>query len=82
MKAKIELLSDLCTSAGDGQASIVDTEVCFDDFGLPFIPAKRLKGLLKESLIEVLEARVIRFEILVIVEALFNQGGFLLVMLI
>jgi len=45
---RMELKSDLCPSSGDGFAGFVDTDVCFDDFGLPYIPSKRLKGCLRE----------------------------------
>ena len=45
---KIELLSDLCVADGNGYNSSVDIEVCQDVYGLPYIPAKRLKGCLRE----------------------------------
>ncbi|MDR0999894.1 MAG: hypothetical protein LBL96_03695 [Clostridiales bacterium] len=51
---KMELLSDLCPASGDGFAGFVDTDVCFDDKGLPFIPAKRLKGVLRECALDIL----------------------------
>lgn len=46
---KITLKSDLCTASGDGFASSVDTDVCYDECGLPYIPARRLKGCLREA---------------------------------
>lgn len=45
---KIELLSDLCVSDGGVYNCIVDTDICYDSYGLPYIPAKRLKGCLRE----------------------------------
>lgn len=45
---RIELLSDLCAADGNGYNSSVDVDVCHDDCGLPYIPAKRLKGCLRE----------------------------------
>ena len=45
---RIELLSDLCVADGSGYNSSVDVDVCQDAYGLPYIPAKRLKGCLRE----------------------------------
>ncbi len=45
---KIQLISDLCISDGGVYNSSLDTDVCYDKFGFPFIPAKRLKGCLRE----------------------------------
>jgi CRISPR-associated protein Csx10 len=50
----MKLLSDLCPASGDGFAGFVDTDVCFDDLGLPYIPAKRLKGCLRECGLDIL----------------------------
>lgn len=41
--------------SGTGRGSLIDADIVFDDYGLPYFPAKRLKGLLRESAIEVLE---------------------------
>ncbi|WP_080835327.1 RAMP superfamily CRISPR-associated protein [Cohnella massiliensis] len=48
MKFVLELLSPLCPAIGEGSAGIIDTEVAVDEFGIPEIPAKRLKGCLLE----------------------------------
>lgn len=41
---------------GSGQADVnVDAEIVHDAFGLPYFPAKRFKGLLYESAVEVFE---------------------------
>lgn len=41
---------------GSGQANInIDAEIVHDTFGLPYFPAKRFKGLLYESAVEVFE---------------------------
>lgn len=52
---KIKLLSDLCSGSGDTFNSRVDTDVVYDDYGLPFIPAKRIKGCIRESLLELID---------------------------
>lgn len=55
MKLKIELLSDLCTYSGDAFNSYVDTDVVYDQFGIPYIPAKRIKGCIRECALELVE---------------------------
>ena len=44
-RIKIELLSDMCVSDGGIYNSAIDTDICYDEYGFPYIPAKRLKGL-------------------------------------
>lgn len=48
-KISITLRSDLCTGSGYSYAGVVDNDVCYDDAGLPYIPARRLKGCLRET---------------------------------
>lgn len=48
-KIRIELCSDLCAAAGDGFGSIIDTDICTDRYGIPFIPARRIKGILRDA---------------------------------
>lgn len=49
MKLEITLMSDLCAGAGKHYSSIIDLDTSLDEYGLPYIPAKRLKGCLKEA---------------------------------
>ena len=50
----IKILSPI--HLGSGQADVnVDAEIVHDAFGLPYFPAKRFKGLLYESALEVRE---------------------------
>ena len=44
----ITLYSDLCTGNGYSYYGTIDSEAEHDEFGLPFIPARRLKGCLRE----------------------------------
>lgn len=44
----ITLYSDLCPGNGYSYYGTIDSEAEHDDFGLPFIPARRLKGCLRE----------------------------------
>lgn len=48
----IELLSPVCPGSGMGRAGIVDRDVTFNREGIPYIPARRLKGLLRDALID------------------------------
>lgn len=52
---RIELLSHGIIGRGESWGSLIDTDVIFDEVGLPYFPARRLKGLLKESSCEVVE---------------------------
>ena len=46
---KLTLKSDTLVGSGEGYSAIVDSDVVFDDCGIPYIPAKRVKGLLRDS---------------------------------
>ena len=48
-KLVITLNSDLCAAVGDGFSGNVDIDVCHDDKGVPIIPARRIKGCLKDA---------------------------------
>lgn len=52
---KIELLSDMCLYSGDIYNSLVDIDVVYDCHGLPYIPAKRIKGCIREAYIELMD---------------------------
>jgi len=45
----VQLKSDLCAASGDGFSSGIDIDICFGNNGLPLIPARRLKGCLREG---------------------------------
>ena len=47
-KILIELKSDLCVSDGGVYNSMIDMDICQDVHGFPYIPAKRLRGCLRE----------------------------------
>ncbi len=48
-RIKIELMSDLCVGSGYSHAGVIDADVSYDEYGLPFIPARRLKGCMREA---------------------------------
>jgi hypothetical protein len=45
----LELLSDTTFSRGEGTAGVVDTEVEHDEFGMPFVGGRTVRGLLRDS---------------------------------
>lgn len=49
---KITLLSDMCVSDGGVYNSMLDTDICSSPEGFPYIPAKRLRGCLRECALE------------------------------
>ena len=54
IKVAIEILSPI--HLGSGQADVnIDSDVIHDEYGFPYFPAKRFKGLLYESALEVQE---------------------------
>lgn len=55
MCLKIELLSDLCTYSGEIYNSLADIDVVYDRHGLPYIPAKRIKGCIREAYLELVD---------------------------
>ncbi len=53
--AKFTITTKSYTAVASGEgAGIIDSDVIYDNFGIPFIPAKRLKGLLRDSAQEIL----------------------------
>lgn len=46
---KITLRSDLCVGSGYSYAGVIDSDVTADNYGIPYIPARRLKGCMKEA---------------------------------
>ncbi|KPA11326.1 CRISPR-associated RAMP protein [Candidatus Magnetomorum sp. HK-1] len=41
--------SPTISASGEGFGAVLDTDIVYDDMGLPFIPAKRIKGCLRDS---------------------------------
>lgn len=46
---KITLKSDLCAGSGFSYAGLIDSDISYDKYGVPFISGRRLKGCMKES---------------------------------
>lgn len=69
-KLTLTVESNLLLGTGEG-IGIVDTDIVFDQNGFPYFPGRRLKGLLRESALEVCE---ITETDSVIVDSLFGNG--------
>lgn len=54
----IELKSNLICGSGEGWGNIVDSDSIHDEYGFPYIPARRIKGLLKEAAMELEDFQV------------------------
>lgn len=48
-RLQLELLSPTLVGSGEGFGAVIDADVVFDDLGLPYIPARRIKGCLREA---------------------------------
>ena len=56
MYIKLKLKSDLCAATGHGRGAYINTDINYDESsGLPYVPAKRLKGCLREAGLEILD---------------------------
>jgi len=49
MRIRMQLLSDAIPGSGISVAGVIDRDIHYDKRGLPYIPAKRIKGILRES---------------------------------
>lgn len=52
---ELDLLSPALPGSGTGFGSGIDSDVVFDELGLPVIPAKRIKGCLRDAVSEAYE---------------------------
>jgi len=62
---EIKLQSPTIAASGEGWGAVIDTDIVFDDLGLPFIPSKRIKGCLKDAaqdVVEMLDLAKINFD--------------------
>ncbi len=51
----VELITDALIGSGEGYGAIVDSDIVYDDLGIPYIPGKRMKGLLLDSAFEIID---------------------------
>lgn len=71
MKTTITTRSYVATSSGESRG-IIDTDVEKDEWGIPFIPGRRMKGVIRESACEVCEMLNVDKDI---VEEVFGRMG-------
>ncbi len=48
-KLQLKILTPALIGSGVGYGSNIDTDIVFDDAGVPFVPAKRIKGCLLDA---------------------------------
>ena len=48
----IQLMSDLCAGNGESVGNGIDSDICTDNYGFPFIPGRRLLGCLRDAAVE------------------------------
>ncbi|MFW0884775.1 RAMP superfamily CRISPR-associated protein [Candidatus Acidulodesulfobacterium sp. H_13] len=73
-KIKIDFKSDVLVGIGEGYGTIVDSDVVLDEVGLPYIPSKRIKGIMRESAEEVNEM-LESFNIHIDIDKIFGTAG-------
>lgn len=77
-KVIIKLMSDALVGSGEGYGAIIDSDIIFDDIGIPYLPARRIKGLLRDSaeeIVNILETASISSINVNIIEKLFGVPG-------
>ncbi|HOJ38397.1 MAG TPA: hypothetical protein PLP99_11030 [Ignavibacteriales bacterium] len=42
-------ISDTLPGSGESFTSYVDVDIVFDEYGIPYLPAKRIRGILRET---------------------------------
>lgn len=60
VKMIIELVSDTLPGSGEGFGAVIDTDVQYDENGIPFISSKRIKGILRNSLYDLLDMPAVK----------------------
>lgn len=50
---EIRLRSATSPGSGEGWAGMIDSDIIFDELGLPYIPARRIRGILREMAYDV-----------------------------
>ena len=75
LRLRIELISPLCSGSGEDRPAVVDREVATDRFGLPVIPARRIRGLLRDAYEQLWDAGALTTSGAASVESLFGSRG-------
>ena len=77
MKGSIvmKLKSDACVGTGESVSGIIDSEIQYDMHGIPYIPAKRIKGILREEASELVAMDTKGDALKEIINTLFGNPG-------
>lgn len=78
LKIKVAINSPTLLGSGEGMGALIDTDIVFDEWGFPIFPARRLKGLLRESAEEIVEmCKLAQINILdkINIKDIFGTGG-------
>jgi CRISPR-associated protein Csx10 len=67
----MQLLSDAIPGSGEGLSGIIDIDISSDGYGVPYIPAKRIKGILRESALELSDVGMLQCS----VDDIFGASG-------
>ena len=59
---RIKLHSDLCAGSGEATGMTVDNDLCIDEYGFPYVPARRIKGVLRKAGEELAQCGAVRQE--------------------
>jgi len=52
---RIRLESDMCVASGESSGNSIDSDICINPYGLPYIPARRIKGCLRYAAEELMK---------------------------
>ncbi len=73
---KLTLKSPAVTASGEGYGAVIDSDVVYDELGVPYIPAKRIKGCLKDAAEDVKDMlRLSEVPLALDIEAVFGKPG-------
>ncbi|MGD2088563.1 MAG: RAMP superfamily CRISPR-associated protein [Candidatus Aminicenantes bacterium] len=71
MILEMHLLSNTIPGSGEGLSGIIDIDISSDGYGIPYIPAKRIKGILRESALELNDLGMLQYS----VDDIFGASG-------
>ena len=55
LKIKMTTLSDTLIGSGRTYGAVIDSDIEYDNYGMPYIPSKRIKGIFRDAANELLK---------------------------
>lgn len=52
LKMTIQLESTVLPGSGEGYGAVIDSDAVYDELGLPYLPGRRIKGLLRDAALD------------------------------